>query len=242
MFKWRCLVFVCSGILYFFTTQCHAQTSNKVPTSKRSIEAVKRVKPDLEKKLILENFQWGSPVFIRVFKQSKMLEIWLETKGQYRLFQAYPICYFSGQLGPKNKEGDLQVPEGFYSVSAKTMNPWSQFHLSFNIGYPNSFDLSKQRTGSYIMVHGSCVSTGCLAMTDEKIEEIYALVEAAINAGQQKVPIHIFPFSMTKTNMAKYTKHKDISFWKNLQQGYHYFETNLKPPKVSHKAGNYTFQ
>jgi murein L,D-transpeptidase YafK len=195
----------------------------------------------LEKALLAQQLSWGNAVFLRVFKEESQLELWVKGKHAFVLFKTYPICYFSGTLGPKMREGDFQVPEGFYTIRPQAMNPWSQFHLSFNIGYPNSFDRAHNRTGSLIMVHGNCVSTGCLAMTDPAIEEIYALVEAALMAGQTSVPIHLFPFRMTPTQMRAHRNHPAHSFWQDLKMGYDRFEPDYLIPKIRVQGKRYTF-
>lgn len=160
--------------------------------------------------------------------------------AQQNFPQNHPICYFSGRLGPKLKEGDQQSPEGFYKVSARQMNPNSTYHLSFNLGFPNKFDRANGRTGNYLMVHGNCVSIGCYAMTDEKIEEIYTLASAAFKNGQKRFQVHIFPFRMTEQNMQTHQKSEWLSFWKNLKQGYDFFETNKTVPKITVIDRKYT--
>ncbi len=162
---------------------------------------------------------FGCPVFIRIVKETLILELWVQHKGKWRILKTYPIAGMSGELGPKTAEGDYQAPEGFYDVVPGRMNPRSNYHLSFNIGYPNAYDRSLGRTGSYIMVHGSDVSIGCFAMTDEGIEEIYTLVNEAFRAGQKRVEVHIYPFEMTAERMAKEEKAKSphLNFWRTLQ-------------------------
>ncbi len=186
----------------------------------------------------------GAPVFIRAFKKERELELFLrdEATGKFSLFRTYPIVAASGDLGPKLAEGDGQVPEGFYFVPPKAMNPNSSYHLSFNIGFPNTYDRAHDRTGSYIMVHGSNVSIGCLAMTDEKIEEIYRLCEAAHKAGQPYFRVHIFPFRMTDENMAAAKDSEWLPFWENLREGYDHFEKNKIPPDATVKDLRYTFE
>jgi len=175
-----------------------------------------------------KNLKLGSPIFIRIFKQSSELELWIQKNDSYTLFKTYPICYFSGDLGPKVKQGDKQSPEGFYYVPASMMNPNSRFHLSFNLGYPNAYDQYHGRTGDYLMVHGNCVSIGCYAMTDELIEEIYTLASAALRNGQSYFRVHAFPFRMTDDNMQKTKDSQWTDFWKNLKSGYDYFEDKKK--------------
>lgn len=188
-------------------------------------------------------FQLGQPVLIRVFKQEGILEAWLgdEETGRYALYKTYPICKFSGTLGPKLKEGDKQAPEGFYLVGARQMNPNSQFHLSMNIGFPNAFDRAHGRTGSALMIHGGCESTGCFAVTDRAIEEIYLLVDNAMRNGQEYVNIHSFPFRMTPENLAMHANNKWYDFWTNLKAGYDAFEATKIPPLVGVENGRYVF-
>lgn len=187
-------------------------------------------------------FAWGSPVFMRIFKQERTLEVWLKKDSAYVLFRSYPICSYSGNLGPKLAEGDRQAPEGFYHVRKSSLNPNSRYHLSFNLGYPNRFDRSHGRTGSYLMVHGDCVSIGCYAMTDAKIEEIYGLAEAALNNGQAQFQVQAFPFRMTDENLAQHTNSEWYDFWLNLQEGYQAFEQTQQPPKVSTQNKRYVIQ
>ncbi len=202
-----------------------------------------RVWPKLQNELDAFGLAPRGPLFIRIFKQEKELEIWgIEIKSAtYRKFKIYPICVYSGALGPKLREGDFQSPEGFYDVTKDRLNPHSDFHLSFNVGYPNAFDTAQGRTGSFIMVHGACVSIGCFAMTNEGIEEIYLLVESALGGGQASLPVHIFPFRMTDENMKAHEGDEWITFWKNLKEGYDLFETTGEPPKVETVGQSYSF-
>lgn len=183
----------------------------------------------------------GDAIFIRILKEEAELEMWMETEGKFHLIQTYPICAYSGDLGPKIKEGDRQSPEGFYYVTKSRLNPNSRFHLSFNLGYPNAYDRAHGRTGSFLMVHGDCVSVGCYAMTDRKIEEIYELVEQALENGQKYVRVHIFPFRMSNENMIKHKNSKWYNFWENLQEGYKLFEKSSKPPNVKVEDKKYIF-
>ena len=193
----------------------------------------------LEKRLEDLHARMGDPVYIRIFKEVSLLEVWIRMGAQYELLKNYFICAYSGALGPKEKEGDKQAPEGFYKVRKEHLNPNSKFHLSFNLGYPNAYDKAHDRTGSFLMVHGNCVSIGCYAMTDEKIEEIYTLVEKALRKGQRYVPVHIYPFKMTKENMADHSESRWYDFWTNLKEGYDYFETEKLPPRIEVKNGHY---
>ena len=213
-----------------------------VPSSTRSRKAISKVEPLLIEELKKKNLHWGAPIFIRIFKQSKELELWIKNEKKFGLFRTYKICTYSGKLGPKEKQGDLQAAEGFYFVTPNQMNPASQFHLSFNIGYPNKYDLAYSRTGGLIMVHGNCVSIGCFAMTDKNIEEIYALADAALRNEQKFFRVHIFPFRMTEKNMKVYHKSKWFTFWSNLKEGYDFFEKFDNPPDVNVKNRRYVFE
>lgn len=213
----------------------------RLPKPDRSAAAAQRVKPDLVKALAAKKLRWGAPVFIRIFKEEKQLELWVDDGKQFRLFKTWAICKFSGALGPKLKEGDGQAPEGFYFVPRARMNPHSRFHLSFNLGYPNAYDRASQRTGSALMVHGNCVSIGCYAMTDARIEEIYSLCDAALKNGQRFFRVHSFPFRMTEANMKRHGKSKWISEWRNLKTGYDWFEKTKQPPNVIVSGNIYSY-
>lgn len=180
-----------------------------------------------------KGIDYRAPVFIRIFKQESELEVWkAKSDGRFYHFKTYPICNWSGKLGPKFRQGDKQAPEGFYTVSRGQLNPNSKFYLSFNIGYPNEFDRAHGRTGSALMVHGDCRSAGCYAMTDALIEEIYALVRDAFRGGQKKFHVHAYPFRMTPQNMRKYRRHPSMPFWRTMKEGYDYFEQTRIPPVI----------
>jgi murein L,D-transpeptidase YafK len=175
-----------------------------------------------------------APIFIRIYKEESELEVWkLRDDGRYYHLKTYPICNWSGQLGPKLREGDKQSPEGFYTITKEQMNPSSNYHLAFNLGYPNPFDKSNRRTGDALMVHGGCGSSGCYAMTDALMEEVYALVREAFNGGQAAVHVHAFPFRMTRENMARHVRSQWAGFWRTLKEGYDYFELTRQVPTVA---------
>ena len=176
----------------------------------------------------------GTPIFIRIFKEESELEVWkARTDGRFYHFKTYPICNWSGGLGPKLEQGDKQAPEGFYTISQDQMKPDSQYHLAFNMGYPNAYDRSLGRTGQYIMVHGNCKSAGCYAMTDALVDEIYALARESFKGGQTSFQVHAFPFRMTNEKLARYKKHQWYGFWSTLKQGYDTFELTRVPPTVA---------
>jgi len=211
------------------------------PRSDRSEAAAIRVRPQLEAALRVKGLRWGAPVFIRIFKEEKELELWIDDGKVFKHFKTWPICKYSGALGPKLKEGDGQAPEGFYFVPRSRMNPRSRFHLSFNLGYPNAYDRAHKRTGSALMVHGNCVSIGCYAMTDVRIEEIYSLCDVALISGQRYFRVHCFPFRMTEANMKRHGASKWVGEWKNLKKGYDWFEKVKRPPNVTVGGKLYSF-
>lgn len=218
-------------------------TSDALAGPARAAAAAARVRPDLERDLAGQGLQLGSPVFLRAFKEERLLEffVWHGQSKRFRLFRTYPIAAASGTLGPKLAEGDGQVPEGFYAVEPRAMKPDSAYHLAFNIGYPNEYDRAHKRTGSAIMIHGNQVSIGCLAMTDAKIEEIYTLCDAALKNGQPFFRVHLFPFRMSEARMKQAAGSRWHAFWHNLKQGHDWFETHGNPPNVTVKNGEYRF-
>ncbi|NBJ09702.1 L,D-transpeptidase family protein [Microvirga arsenatis] len=182
------------------------------------------------------------PILIRAYKKESELEIWKRSSnGKYALLKTYPICRWSGQLGPKTREGDRQVPEGFYTVTPAQMNPNSNFYLSFDTGYPNALDRSLGRNGGDIMVHGSCSSRGCFAMTDQNVAEIYAIAREALSAGQRGFQFQSYPFRMTPENLAKHRLDQNIAFWKNLKEGSDTFEVTKEEVRVAVGRGRYEF-
>lgn len=214
-------------------------TKPVLPTSSNLMDVEERVLPSLKEQFAAKGLQLGNPVFVRVFKETRELELWVRASTDYQLFKTYPICSYSGALGPKLKEGDRQRPEGFYKVAPSQMNPNSSFHLSFNLGFPNRYDRAWQRTGSYLMVHGNCVSIGCYAMTNQGIEEIYLAANEAFKHGQDSFPVHSFPFRMTGENMSRHSDSDWVEFWGNLKEGYDAFESTRIPPVIQAKNQRY---
>lgn len=240
-------LFILLGILTLVTGALVSQRTEKstaAPTSQRAEEAAERVTPALTRQLAARGLKFGDPVFIRIFKEPRDLELWVKEpkKKSYALFRTYRIAAMSGKLGPKEQRGDLQAPEGFYYVSRKGMNPNSRFHLSFNIGYPNEFDQAHGRDGAFIMVHGNRVSIGCYAMTDRMVEEIYTLTDAALKNGQKFFRVHSFPFRMTEKRMKEARLNQWHRFWINLKEGYDAFEKSKIPPNVTVKDKRYVVE
>lgn len=213
-----------------------------LPSTRKSLRVLAKVRPVLAQELSKQGLSLNSPIFIRIFKASRELEVWVKNSERFELFKTYKVCSFSGLFGPKTKINDLQSPEGFYHVAPDQLNPSSQYHLAFNLGYPNPYDQAHGRTGSALMVHGDCVSIGCYAVTDEKMEEIYTIADAAFRGGQPFFRVHIFPFRMTRKNMKMHKRSEWYRFWKNLKQGYDIFETDRKPPNVIVKNKRYVFE
>ncbi|MBK3662029.1 hypothetical protein JJE66_12305 [Bradyrhizobium diazoefficiens] len=200
------------------------------------------VSPKLVAAMGEKDMDLQSPILIRLFKQEAELEIWKQTRsGQFALLKTYPICRWSGDLGPKVREGDRQAPEGFYSISPSQMNPQSAYYLSFNTGFPNAFDKALGRTGSQLMVHGDCSSRGCYAMTDEQIAEIYSLGRESFFGGQKAFQFQAYPFRMTPVNMARHRNNPNMAFWKMIKEGYDHFEVTRQEPKVDFCEKKYVF-
>lgn len=183
----------------------------------------------------------GAPVFVRIFKREFELELWLLRDGRFHRFATYPICRWSGRLGPKLATGDHQAPEGFYSIDSKSLNPNSRWHRSFNLGFPNAYDKALGRTGSFLMVHGGCSSVGCYAMTDAVMDEIWRIVTAALDKDQKRFQVQVLPFRLTQANIERYRDHAQAPFWRSLKPGYDLFDTDLLPPVVTVCGKQYSF-
>jgi murein L,D-transpeptidase YafK len=195
---------------------------------------------ELDKRLREKGLKRGSPAYLRIFKADLELELWVMKAQRFELFAAYPICAWSGQIGPKLAEGDWQAPEGFYTIGKEQLNPSSRYYRAFNLGYPNAFDRALNRTGSFVMIHGACASAGCYAMTDTGIDEIWHIVTAALDGGQTRVPVHVFPFRMSEERLAAFDWHPSSAFWQDLKHAYDLFEKSRVPPLISVCNNRYT--
>jgi len=194
------------------------------------IETQHAARGPLESRLEAKGLSRGRPVFIRIFKREHRLQLFMQRRdGRWVSFETYRICTWSGRLGPKLREGDGQSPEGFYVIGRRQLKPDSAYHRAFNLGYPNALERGLGRTGSFLMVHGDCVSIGCYAMTDAQITEIYGLVDAALNAGQPGVPVEAYPFAMTEENLRRAQASEWAPFWANLREGWRVFEATGRP-------------
>ncbi|CCV11920.1 murein L,D-transpeptidase family protein [Mesorhizobium sp. STM 4661] len=226
-------------VLSIVISGCVTSVSNVLDVDKKATQPIPA-------KLIAEMSKKGmspaAPVLVRIFKDESELEIWKRDRsGRFALLKTYPMCRWSGKLGPKTKNGDRQAPEGFYHVTAGMLNPASQYYLSFNLGYPNRLESALGYSGEALMVHGACSSSGCFAMTDEGVAEIYAVAREALRGGQASFQVEAFPFRMTPQNMAKNRGDPNFSFWLNLKQGYDFFEVTRQQPSVSYCDRRYVF-
>lgn len=205
-------------------------------------KAVQPIPAKVTKEMSKKAMSSSGAVLVRIFKQESELEVWKRTaSGKFAKLKTYPICRWSGDLGPKKQTGDRRAPEGFYTVNAHQLNPKSKYYLSFDLGFPNKLDAAHGYSGDALMVHGACSSQGCYAMTDEAMSEIYPVVRDALKYGQPGFQVQAYPFRMTPQNMAKYRGHPDFAFWQNIKQGYDIFEVTKRQPKISYCDGKYVF-
>ena len=217
-----------------------------LPRHRQLIEKNKTEFPDISQglaaRLAARGFTPGSSVFMRIFKDKSELEVWLMKGEKYALYRSYKICRWSGSFGPKLYEGDKQSPEGFYLVNRQLFErPSWKWKDSFSIGYPNAYDKLHGRTGSLILVHGGCTSSGCFAMTNPVIKEVHELAQLARDNGQKKFSMHVYPFKLSSVNLKKYKKSAWLPFWKNLKEGYDLFESTRLPPRVRVCNKRYVF-
>ena len=216
---------------------CYTDDGYQLPT-----RAMKELSPEMLALLAQKNMPKDSPILVRIFKEESELEVWKEdTTGRFELLKVYPICRWSGDLGPKVREGDRQAPEGFYAITPGLMNPNSNYYLAINIGFPNAYDKANGRSGAFLMIHGDCSSRGCYAMTDEQIGEIYSLAREAFLGGQKSFQIQAYPFRMTPANLARHRNNPNLAFWKMIKEGNDHFEVSHAEPKVDVCERHYVF-
>jgi len=231
----RALVLTAAFAAALTPVTCLGENSNRLPTkaTKLPAKATKNLPPELLALLQQKKMPKHSPILVRVFKEEAELEVWKQdTTGSFQILKTYPICRWSGDLGPKLQEGDRQTPEGFYRVTPELMNPHSNYYLAINIGYPNSFDKANNRDGSLLMIHGDCWSVGCYAMTDEQIGEVYALARDSFLGGRPSFQVQSYPFRLTPANLARHRNNPNLPFWKMLKIGNDHFEATHLEPKV----------
>jgi murein L,D-transpeptidase YafK len=216
--------------------RCLGEDGNQLPT-----QATQELSPELLSLLREKNMTIHSPILFRIFKEEAELEVWKQdVTGHFQILKVYPICRWSGDLGPKLHEGDRQAPEGFYTVTPELMNPNSNYYLAINIGFPNSFDKANYRDGTFLMIHGDCSSSGCYAMTDEQMGEIYALARDAL-VGRPSFQIQAYPFRLTPANLARHRTNPHLAFWRTLKIGNDHFEVTHLEPKVDVCDRHYVF-
>ena len=232
-------ILLISAILAGAVTLGWQVLAGKMPRDRAA--GLARARAELSVDLAGLGLRLGAPVYMRIFKATRELEVWLYRASDrtWVHFRTYDICNYSGRLGPKLREGDRQSPEGLYRIRSRQLHPTSRFHLAFNLGFPNAYDRAQGRTGSYLMVHGDCVSIGCYAMTDAGIEEIYALGEAALVNGQNAFQVHAFPARLTESWLNARTGSRWHGFWTDLRTCYDLFEADRRPPSVHVESRRY---
>ncbi len=224
----RALVLIAAFVAGLTPVTCLGEDTNRLPA-----KATRELPPELLSLLRQKKMPKYSPIVVRVFKEEAELEVWKQdTTGLFQILKTYPICRWSGDLGPKLQEGDRQAPEGFYTITSELMNPNSNYYLSINVGFPNSFDKANKRDGSLLMIHGDCSSSGCYAMTDEQISEIYSLARDSLLSGRPSFQVQAYPFRLTPANLARHRTSPNLAFWKMLKIGNDHFETTHLEPKV----------
>ncbi len=241
---WSAMAVVSTGLLAFAPAACaldvllHDVAADRVERQRAYARGDLPLAgtPDLDKlaeRLAERGLVKGRAIYIRVFKQESELELWMQNSGgTFTLLATYPVCHWTGTIGPKLKEGDKQSPEGFYSVGAPQTRLVGRWRRAFNLGFPNLHDQLLNRTGSYILIHGGCSSVGCFAMTDPVQEEIYTLAGSALSSGQERFQVHVFPFRMTTANIAQRAEHEWAHTWADLKPAYDSFERTRVPPRV----------
>jgi len=223
------LLFKLAALLSLFALTAMLAACNEFTTPDE--KANQPLASDLVQKIKDIDSTLGAPMMMRIIKSESVMEVWKQTNsGKYALLTTFKICAYSGGFGPKVIEGDRQAPEGFYDITPALMNPNSNYYLAFNTGFPNKFDKSYGRTGANLMVHGDCSSSGCYAMTDKEIAQIFVLVREAFKGGSKAVQLEIFPFRMTPDNLAKQNGNPNMAFWQNIKRGYDSFELTREPP------------
>ena len=232
----RALVLVAAFAAALTPIACRGEESHALPS-----RATRELSPELLSLLQQKKMPKHSPILVRIFKEEAELEVWKQdVTGHFQIVKTYPICRWSGDLGPKLHEGDRQTPEGFYTITPNLMNPNSNWYLAINTGFPNSFDKANNRNGTFLMIHGDCSSSGCFAMTDEQISEIYGLARDAL-VGRPSFQVQAYPFRLTPANLARHRTNPNLAFWKMLKIGNDHFQATHLEPKVDVCDHQYVF-
>jgi murein L,D-transpeptidase YafK len=239
----RILSISCLICMLFCGSQAQAERITDTAPEARPAATEENDPPSqLEMDLEAAGFKLGAPAFIRVFKADSTLEMWMLKGGRFELFRRFPICKWSGELGPKLAEGDKQSPEGVYFITGGDLIVNARWHRAMNISFPNQRDRALGLTGSSILIHGKCSSIGCFALTDEYVEDVYEIVQSALEEGQPRVPVHIFPFELTREKLAAQAGDEWSDFWKELKRGHDIFLRDRLPPRAFVCNGQYAFQ
>ena len=233
----RALVLMAALAGAFAPVRCLGEDGNQLP-AKATMELSRELLSLLQQKRMPKH----SPILLRIFKEEAELEVWKQdTTGHFEILKIYPICRWSGDLGPKFHEGDRQAPEGFYTITPELMNPNSNYYLAINTGFPNSFDKANERDGTFLMIHGDCWSSGCYAMTDEQMGEIYSLARDSLIGSQPSFQVQAYPFRLTPANLARHRTNPNMAFWEMLKIGNDHFEATHLEPKVDVCDRHYVF-
>ncbi|MFT5467437.1 MAG: murein L,D-transpeptidase YafK [Verrucomicrobiales bacterium] len=214
-------------------------------SSEKAAAAAARTKPVLEADMKGLGLRLGDPIFIRIFKETNELEVWVEKpdRSEFELYSVYRICKRSGTLGPKRKPNDGQAPEGFYFMIHQNLDPASRNHLALDLGFPNQFDRALGREG-IATIHGGCEASSGFAMTDKVIEDLFTLAAVSLESPPNFFHVHCFPFRMTDARMDQAVQENPslINFWANLKEGFDYFEIVRRPPNTTLLDGVYVFE
>ncbi len=213
-------------------------------------EAIRSIPPEVRKLLSAElsalDLQLGDPIFIRIFKETRELEVWVRGRDQteFELYKTMLVCEGAENTGPKSSGAGSRAPEGFYYVSPRHLRPRSRYHFAFDLGYPNRYDRERGRSGSPSYLRGACKGDGSYALTDANMEELYLLAWHAFKNGQPFFRVHCFPFRMTDQRMDEVVDARSewLDFWANLKEGYDFFEILRYPPNTTLREGNYCFE
>jgi len=248
-----CLILPFSPLFSQTSTAYNVRFLDNQKTFPKINELMSREEDTLKKQFVAKQLVWPARfVYIRSFKYDSEMEVWVKNKPseKYRLFKTYKICAMAGSLGPKRMAGDYQVPEGFYYINE--FNPRSLYHLSLGLNYPNASDkmlCDLSQPGGDIYIHGSCVTTGCIPITDGQIEELYVLAAHAKDLGQDFIPVHIFPVNFNNTRSVTYLNrflvsfNEFVPFEKSMQNAFFYFEKNHQvPPVIVNAKGEYVIE
>jgi murein L,D-transpeptidase YafK len=233
----RALVLIAIFAAALTPVRCLSEDVNPLPA-----KATKELAPELLSLIKQKRMPKYSAILMRIFKEEEELEVWKQdTSGRFQLLKTFPICRWSGDLGPKEHEGDRQTPEGFYTITPELMNPNSSFYLAINTGFPNAFDKANARDGSFLMIHGDCSSSGCYSMTDEQMGEIYSLARDSFLGGHPSFQIQAYPFRLSPANLARHRTNPHLAFWNMLKIGHDHFEATHLQPKVDVCNRRYVF-